>query len=113
MFVADAAGGNIYKFTTNGVQSTFASGLSQPYALAFGAAPGQTSGAPTLIAKYSGNSLKISWPSPSTGFVLQQNSDLTAGSWTTNGFSISDDGTNKSITITSPTGNLFFRLSHP
>src|SRR5438876_457121 len=30
--------GNIYKFTPNGVRSTFASGLSYPYALAFDSA---------------------------------------------------------------------------
>ncbi|HZF00402.1 MAG TPA: hypothetical protein VE344_00750 [Methylomirabilota bacterium] len=70
----------------------------------------QTAGSPTLTVTHSGNSVKVSWPSASTGFVLQQNSDLSAASWTTSGYSISDDGTNKSITITSPTENLFFRL---
>jgi hypothetical protein len=53
----------------------------------------------------------VSWPSPSTGFQLQQNSNLAAANgWTATSFSITDDGTNKSITISSPTGNLFFRL---
>src|SRR5258708_2774346 len=70
----------------------------------------QTAGSPTLTVTHSGNSVKVLWPSSSTGFVLQQNSDLSTGSWGTSGFTISDDGTNKSITITSPTGNLFFRL---
>ena len=69
----------------------------------------QTAGAPLLTITHSGNSVIISWPSPSTGFVLQQNSNLATTNWTTSGV-ISDDGTNKSITITSPTGNLFFRL---
>jgi hypothetical protein len=73
----------------------------------------QTIGSPTLNIIHSGNSVTISWPSASTGFVLQQNSDLKTANWTTSGFSISDDGTNKSITITSPAGNLFFRLQHP
>src|SRR5258708_3640385 len=66
----------------------------------------QTVGSPTLTLTHLGNSVKVLWPSPSTGFVLQQNSDLSAGNWTTSGFTISDDGTNKSITVTSPTGNL-------
>jgi hypothetical protein len=70
----------------------------------------QTVGSPTLTVTHSGNSVKISWPSASTGFVLQQNSDLGAGSWSASGYSISDDGTNKSIAISSPSGNLFFRL---
>jgi hypothetical protein len=69
----------------------------------------QTPGAPLLTITHSGNSVTISWPSPSTGWTLQQNSDLTTTSWSTSG-GISDNGTIKSITITSPTGNLFFRL---
>jgi hypothetical protein len=72
----------------------------------------QTAGLPTLTVTHSGNGIIVSWPSASTGFVLQQNGNLATGSWTpANGFTVSDDGTNKSITITSPTGNLFFRLS--
>jgi hypothetical protein len=70
----------------------------------------QTIGSPTLTILHSGNSVLVSWPSPSTGFLLQQNSNLTAANWMTSGFTISDDGTNKSITINPPTGNLFFRL---
>jgi hypothetical protein len=69
----------------------------------------QTAGAPLLTITHSGNSVTVSWPSPSTGWTLQQNSDLTTTSWSTSG-GISDNGTIKSITITSPTGNLFFRL---
>jgi hypothetical protein len=71
----------------------------------------QTIGAPTLTVTHSGNSVTISWPSASSGFTLQQNANLAlANGWTTSGYTISDDGTNKSIAITSPTGNLFFRL---
>jgi hypothetical protein len=69
----------------------------------------QMPGAPTLTITHSGNNVIISWPSPSTGFMLQQNSDLTTGNWTISG-GVNDDGTTKSITIISPTGNLFFRL---
>jgi hypothetical protein len=69
----------------------------------------QTAGAPTLTITHSGNTVKISWPYPSTGWTLQQNSDLTTTNWSTNG-SISNDGTNNFIILTSPTGNLFFRL---
>jgi hypothetical protein len=73
----------------------------------------QTLGAPTLTVTHAGNNVTVSWPSPSTGFQLQQNSNLATTNWTTSGFSIFDDGTNKSITISSPTGNLFFRLKNP
>jgi hypothetical protein len=72
----------------------------------------QTLGSPTLTVIHSGNSVKISWPYPSTGFVLQQNSNLSTANWSTSG-GISNDGTNNFITITSPSGNLFFRLTHP
>ncbi len=73
----------------------------------------QTTGAPTLTITQSGNTIKVSWPYPSTGWTLQQNSNLSAsGGWTASG-GISNDGVNNYITITSPTGNLFFRLSGP
>ena len=70
----------------------------------------QTPGSPTMTVTHSGNNISIVWPSASSGFVLQQNSNLATTNWTTSGFTISDDGTNKSIIITSPSGNLFFRL---
>jgi hypothetical protein len=74
----------------------------------------QTPGAPLLTITFNPqlSTVTVSWPSPSTGWTLQQNSDLTTTSWSTSG-GISDNGTNKSITITPPTGNLFFRLKQP
>ncbi len=42
--------------------------------------------------------------------------DLTTMNWSPSGYSgygIADDGMNKSLIITPPTGNLFFRLLHP
>jgi hypothetical protein len=72
----------------------------------------QTVGAPTLTITHTGNTVKVSWPYPSTGWTLQQNSDLTTASWSSSG-GISNDGVNNFITITSPTGNLFIRLSKP
>jgi hypothetical protein len=71
----------------------------------------QTPGAPLLTITLNPqlSTINVSWPSPSTGWTLQQNSVLTTTSWSTSG-GISDNGTNKSITITPPTGNLFFRL---
>jgi hypothetical protein len=58
------------------------------------------------------NSVVVSWPSLSTGWQLQQNTDLTTSNWNDTPFQISDDGTNKSINVP-PIGNLFFRLAHP
>jgi len=71
----------------------------------------QTPSAPTLTITRSGTSIIISWPSPSTGFGLQQNSNLVStGGWSAFSGTINDNGTTKSITINPPVGNLFFRL---
>jgi hypothetical protein len=70
----------------------------------------QTPGLPDLTITHSGNSVIVSWPATGS-YTLQQNPNLSApGSWTTSGYPITTtDGTNR-ITITPPTGNLFFRL---
>jgi hypothetical protein len=60
----------------------------------------QTVGAPSLTITHSGNNIKVSWPSPSTGFMLQQNSNPATANWTTSGFTIANDGTNNSLTLT-------------
>jgi hypothetical protein len=45
---------------------------------------------------------------------LQQNNNLAApGGWTTSGYTITTSNGTNSITITSPTGHLFFRLKQP
>ncbi|HKW29352.1 MAG TPA: hypothetical protein VJT54_08460 [Verrucomicrobiae bacterium] len=70
----------------------------------------QTPGLPNLTITHSGNSVIVSWPTTGS-YTLQLISNLAApAGWTTSGYSIATvDGTN-SITITPPTGNLFFRL---
>jgi len=69
---------------------------------------------PTL--KHSGQVTSVSWPSASAGWLLQQSHDLTLAHWGPagfNGFNISDDGTNNTLTIPPQPGNGFFRLIHP
>jgi len=74
----------------------------------------QTPGAPLLTITHSGNSVVVSWPSPSTGFALQQNSNLAnATAWSSFDGTVNDNGATKSITNSPPVGNLFFRLAHP
>jgi hypothetical protein len=71
---------------------------------------------PPLTLQTSSKGISISWPSASAGWLLQQNSDLNTADWGQsgyNGHAISDNSTNKSLTIPSPPGNLFFRLLHP
>ena len=70
-----------------------------------------TPGAPSLTIQWiNPTTVKVSWPSPSTGFVLQQNSDLNTANWANNSATVNDDGTTKSVTIIPPSGTLFFRL---
>jgi hypothetical protein len=74
----------------------------------------QTAGLPSLTITRSGNSIIVTWPN-TANYTLQQNSNLAeSASWMASGYSISSNanGTN-SITITPPTGNLFFRLANP
>jgi hypothetical protein len=60
----------------------------------------------------SGTNLLVSWPSSTdTNFVLQQNLDLTTTNWMMSDFSISDDGTNKSVVVIPTSGSDFFRLA--
>lgn len=67
---------------------------------------------PTLVVMKSGNDVVVSWKSSWSGWTLQQNSDLTTINWSASS-GVVDDGINKSLTITSPTGSRFFRLSRP
>ena len=75
-----------------------------------GVAAVPTPGAPALTVTRSGNSVIVSWPYPSSGWTLQQNTSLGTANWTASGFTISTSNSIKSITITAPIGNLFFRL---
>ena len=56
------------------------------------------------------NTAVISWPYPSTGWSLQQAGELSTSNWITPPERIANDGTNNFIVVTSPSGNLFFRL---
>jgi hypothetical protein len=70
----------------------------------------QTAGLPNLTITHSGNSVIISWPNTGS-FTLQQNNNLSvSANWAASGYSISTSNGTNSITITSATGNLFFRL---
>ena len=73
----------------------------------------QTPGAPNLTITHAGNSVIVSWPNTGN-FTLQQNANLALpNGWATSGYTITTANGTNSITITPPTGNLFFRLSNP
>ena len=73
----------------------------------------QTAGLPNLVVMHSGGGVIISWPNTGS-YTLQQHANLAlANGWATSGYTISTANGTNSITITSPAGNLFFRLSNP
>jgi hypothetical protein len=60
------------------------------------------------------NTAVISWPSPSTGFQLQQNTNrLGSVNWSNFIGTIQNNGTSRSITVNPPAGNCFYRLFKP
>ena len=74
----------------------------------------QTPGVPNLVVSFVGpNSVKVSWPNTGSYTLLQNNNPAATASWTPSGYSITTANGTNSITITSPTGYLFFRLSNP
>jgi hypothetical protein len=74
----------------------------------------QTPGAPLLTIRLTTtNTAVVLWPSPSTGFTLQQNADLLTTNWVAAPQAVSDNGTTKFIIVNPPTGNRFYRLFKP
>jgi hypothetical protein len=60
------------------------------------------------------NAVAVSWPSPSTGWTLQQNTNGVAlANWSNAPGTIQDSGTTKTLIINPPTRNRFFRLFKP
>ena len=71
-------------------------------------------GAPKLTIRLtSTNTAIVSWPAPSTGYVLQQKGNLAAPNWLNAPEPVFNDGTNKFIIVNPPAGTRFFRLSNP
>lgn len=65
------------------------------------------------VALTTTNSVMVFWPSPSTGFRLQQNMSLSPTGWGAPAESVTDDGMFKFIIVNSPTENRFYRLIKP
>lgn len=74
----------------------------------------QTPGAPLLTVRTTGtNTVAVSWPYPSTDFILQENPDLNTTNWTAVSATPVDDGGNRIVIVSPPAGNRFYRLFHP
>jgi hypothetical protein len=73
----------------------------------------QTAGLPSLSIAHSGNSVVVSW-SNTTSCTLQTNSNLAIVSgWNAYGGTVNTASGTNSISISPPTGMLFFRLTQP
>jgi hypothetical protein len=60
------------------------------------------------------NTIVISWPSPSVGYTLQQNTNgIATTNWISVATSPTDDGTSRTVIVTPLTENQFYRLTHP
>jgi hypothetical protein len=60
------------------------------------------------------NAMVVSWPSPSTGYGLQQNTDtISSVNWSNVTTGILDDGTNKALLVNPSRGSRFYRLFKP
>ena len=70
----------------------------------------QQVGAPLLTITRSGGNVTISWPSPSTGFNLQETASLGSPNWAGAALTVTDNGTIKSVTIPATVGSKFYRL---
>jgi hypothetical protein len=75
----------------------------------------QTPGAPLLsIFRTTTNTVAVTWPSPSTGWTLQQNTDsISSVNWSNVTIGIQDDGSTKKFIMNPPVGNRFYRLKQP
>ena len=60
-----------------------------------------------------GSTVTVFWQDVA-GWNLQQNGNIaTPAGWTASGYTITTNSGTNSVTLTSPQGNLFFRLSNP
>jgi hypothetical protein len=74
----------------------------------------QTPGAPVLHIFLTGtNTAVVAWPAPSTGYVLQQNTNLVSTAWSGVTNSVNVVGSENQVIISPPSGNRYFRLFHP
>lgn len=76
---------------------------------------GPQTGLPVLTITLSGANVILSWPSPSTGFVLQQadSLDTLPVPWANTGGVVADNGFIKSLSLPHNIAKQFYRLRRP
>jgi len=74
----------------------------------------QSPGSPLLrVLRTLTNTVVVAWPAPSTGFSLQQNTDLKTAVWTGITNTVNVVGSENQIIVAPPVGNRFYRLKNP
>jgi hypothetical protein len=68
---------------------------------------------PRLTITLIGANVQVCWPSPSTGFTLQQTSSLSTPVWTVVAQVPSDNGITKCVTLPHTGLATFYRLANP
>jgi hypothetical protein len=73
----------------------------------------QTAGLPNLTITRAGKNVVVSWPNTGNYTLLQNTicTNVTSAAWVPSGYAITTSNGTNSITISPPTGNLFFLLS--
>ena len=59
------------------------------------------------------NSVMVAWPAPSTGFELEQTSNLNAPDWSTHATPPTTVGGENQVIVPPMVGNQFYRLKKP
>lgn len=72
----------------------------------------QMPGGPLLSVERLGGAVRVYWPLPATGFLLDQSLTVT-GAWSQVSFPYATNATAINITVPAPAGNKFYRLRKP
>ena len=74
----------------------------------------QSPGSPLLrVVHTSTNTVVVAWPAPSTGFSLQEISDLKTTAWSGVTNTVNVVGSENQVIVAPPLGNRFYRLKNP
>ncbi len=111
-----SSGGN-YKLTGTIGQPATATMSGGNYSLTGGfwsiIAAVQTPGAPILIITRAATQATISWPTPATGFLLEQSQNLNMGGWSVSSATLTTNSGVISATVPVGSGYQFYRLHNP
>jgi hypothetical protein len=122
-FVADSGanigtGPNVQNVKYSPVSGSFlivfnAGGLTSLAALQVTSSHLPVAEAPELTIAADGANVVISWPAPSTGFVLQASSNLIPAAWGAAAGTVVEQGGRKTVTVSPSDATRFYRLNQP